>query len=71
MKMFSDCSGPCSICLCGNFCLAGNGDDDFILAPANEILNRLQNNKYSSDRGTMIKTLKNVYNIDYKDEEET
>lgn len=31
MKMFSDCSGPCSQCVIhfSGGCLAGHGDDDF------------------------------------------
>ena len=29
MKMFSDCSGECIVCVGSGGCLAGHGDDDF------------------------------------------
>jgi hypothetical protein len=38
MKMFSDCRGPCLVCACGGIgCLAGHGDDDFVLAPREQL----------------------------------
>lgn len=46
MKLFSDCSGPCFICKCSGFCLAGHGDDDFIpisLEKMKEIKKDLEN----------------------------
>lgn len=51
MKMFSACRGECCICACGDFCLAGHGDDYFCLASQEQVIDRL-------DRGTYI-------NVDY------
>ena len=65
MKILSDCSGECCVCACGNFCLAGNGDDDFCLASKEHIVENLDNGKYSLYRDYMIKTLKNVYGYEY------
>jgi hypothetical protein len=70
MKMFTDCSGPCCICACGDYCLAGHGDDDFCLASKKQITERLDNGAYSSYRETMINTLKYVYEYNYKDKNE-
>ena len=66
MKMFSDCSGECCVCACGEFCLAGHGDDDFFLASKEKIIENLDNGKYSSYTDYMINTLKNVYRYEYK-----
>ncbi len=54
MKMFSDCSGECCICACGNCCLAGHGDDDFCPASSQQIIERLNNGEYPNYRDTMI-----------------
>lgn len=66
MKMFSDCSGECCVCACGEFCLAGHGDDDFFLASKEKIIENLDNGKYSSYTDYMINILKNVYGYEYK-----
>jgi hypothetical protein len=57
MKMFSDCSGECCVCACGNGCLAGHGDDDFFPASNQQIIERLNNGKYTNYRQTMIAEL--------------
>ena len=44
MKIISNC-GSCWICSCGDGgCLAGIGDDDFMPATKEQIINRLNNN---------------------------
>lgn len=67
-SMFSNCSGDCGICGCGGFCLAGHGDDDFCLATAEQIIDRLDNNLYPDSRELMIETLALTYKIGYKKE---
>ena len=57
MKMFSDCSGECCVCACGNGCLAGHGDDDFCPASSQQIIERLNNGEYPNYRQTMIAEL--------------
>ena len=67
MKMFSDCSGECCVCVCGDGgCLAVHGDDDFYLASKEAIVSRLDNGKYKSYTDVMIGTLKSRYGYDYK-----
>lgn len=68
MKMFTDCSGECCICACGDFCLAGHGDDDFYPASTEVIVKRLDVGKYASYRNNMINELKNR-GIDYTESE--
>lgn len=65
MKMFTDCSGPCCICACGDYCLAGHGDDYFTVAKKEKITERLDHGMYRSYAETMIKTLKDVYGYQY------
>lgn len=67
MKMFTDCSGECCICACGDACLAGHGDDDFRLASKEQLIKRLDNDYYSSHKETMLNTLKYVYDYKYQD----
>jgi len=59
--------GDCGICACGGCCLAGNGDDDFILAPKEKIIDNLKNNYYPTQRDLMIKTLKEIYSYEWKE----
>lgn len=66
MKFFSDCSGECCVCGCGGGCLAGHGDDDFYLASKEKIIENLDKGRYLSYTDYMIKTLKNVYEYEYK-----
>ena len=65
MKMFSDCSGECCVCACGEGCLAGHGDDFYCLASKEQIIARLDKGQYSSYTKTMISTLENVYGYKY------
>lgn len=67
MKMFSDCSGLCCVCALGNFCLAGHGDDDFILASKEQIIDNLNSGRYSTWRGEMIRVLREKYDYDYEE----
>ena len=65
MKMFSDCSGECCVCACGDFCLAGHGDDDFCLATKEQIISRLDKGQYRAYRFEMVNTLQKVYGYTY------
>ena len=67
MKMFSDCSGECCVCACGNFCLAGHGDNDYSPASKEEIIKRLDEGRYSSWREYMVEHLLKCYGYDYVD----
>ena len=69
MKMFTDCSGECCICACGDACLTGHGDD-FRLASKDQLIKRLDNDYYSSHKETMLNTLKYVYDYKYQDKNE-
>ena len=62
----SNCRGECCVCACGGFCLAGNGDDDFIPASKERIMDNLKNGKYPRYRDYMIEHLKRVFDIDYE-----
>jgi len=62
--------GNCGICACGGCCLAGNGDDDFVLASKKKIIDNLDKGKYPSQRKLMIDTLKQVYDFEYKSDKE-
>lgn len=37
MKIGSDCSGPCVVCISSGGCLAGHGDDDFEVMSEEEL----------------------------------
>lgn len=64
MKFFTDCSGPCYLCAL-DFCLAGHGDDDYIPASKEQIMERLDKGQYSSQRKEMTDYLRRVYGIEY------
>ena len=64
MKIFTDCSGECCICCCGDFGLAGHGDDDFSLATKEQVIKRLNRGSYPGYRQMMIDYLKK-FGIDY------
>ena len=66
MKFFSNCSGECCVCVCGEFCLAGHGDDDFRLASKQQIIDRLNKGKYKSYTDYMIRVLQNAYAYEYR-----
>lgn len=65
MKIFSDCVGKCCVCACSGGCLAGHGDDDFMLASKEKIIDNLNNRKYKSYTNYMIVTLKDMYGYEY------
>jgi hypothetical protein len=67
MKWFTDCSGECCICVCGDACLAGHGDDYYSLASREQIIKRLDNGQYRSYTKVMIETLENVYGYKYNE----
>ena len=60
MKMCSDCSGECCICACGDFCLAGHGDDNFSPATKEQVIKRLKNGSYSRYKQMMIDYLNKI-----------
>ena len=66
--MFSDCTGECCVCACGDFCLAGHGDDDYSFATKEQIIARLDKGRYPTYTGYMKQALKNTYNYDYDKE---
>lgn len=67
MKMFSECSGECCICACGDFCIAGHGDDYFCLASVEQVIDRLDRGAYTSYVDYMIDFLKaSGYEYDLK-----
>ena len=53
MKLMSDCSN-CCICSAGGGCLAGIGDNDYSPATKEQVIERLDNNKYYLHRDEMI-----------------
>ena len=65
MKLMSDCS-KCCICGAGGGCLAGIGDDDYFPATKEQVIERLDNNKYYLHRDEMIQYLKERFDYDYE-----
>lgn len=65
MKWFTDCSGECCICVNGDFCLAGHGDDDYWPANKEQIIKRLNDGQYKSHTHIMINYLLTHYNYTY------
>ena len=65
MKMFSDCSGKCCVCACGDFCLAGHGDDDYCPARKEQVIKRLDKGEFKADEQMMKSYLKNMFGYDY------
>lgn len=61
----------CHICALGDMnCLAGTNENNFTPASKEQIITRLKNNEYPDYRQGMIDTLKEVYNVDWKEAEE-
>jgi len=59
----------CQICAFGDMnCLTGTNENNFQPASKEQIIARLKNNKYPNYKKSMIDTLKEVYNIDYREE---
>lgn len=61
MKLSSECSGECCICLNGDFCLAGHGDDWFEPAEMEQVIARLNKGKYADYRTDMVLYLHQRY----------
>lgn len=62
MKLFPTCAGECAICGYADFCLAGNGDDDYCLASKEEVIERLLQDRYPGYRDVMLDYLLRRYN---------
>lgn len=63
--MFTNCSGECCICTCGDGCLAGNGDDYSGYAEKEQVIRRLDNGRYRNYTKMMKQYLLNYFNYDY------
>lgn len=69
MKHFSDCVGMCATCASKGRCLAGIGDNDYVMADKTELIRRLKNDKLGEISIEEIKkVLKKEYNYDYDKE---
>ena len=69
MKLFPDCLGECCICQNGDFCLTGNGEDDYEPATANQVLERLRTGKYARQRVDMVRYVYERYGLVWKAED--
>ena len=69
MQLMAGCVCQCLACVgYGGHCLAGIGDNDFSIAPKEEIIKRLDEGKGSDyDRKIAKDILKSEYNHDYED----
>jgi len=65
MIQFTDCSGECAVCACGDACAAGHGDDDYCPASKDQLISRLSMDRYAGNRQLMIDTLKQKFNFTY------
>ena len=66
MKHFSECVGECITCAANGHCLAGIGDDDYVVANKAELIRRLKNDNLSEYNQNEIKrVLKEEYHFDY------
>ena len=65
MKLFSDCAGNCCICKCGDSnCLSGIGDNNYVKATKEQVVNRFFGYKTFSDyKRKMIQYLKEEYHL--------
>jgi dCMP deaminase len=59
MKHFSDCVGECITCAAHGHCLAGIGDDDYVVANKAELIRRLKNDNLSEYNQNEIKRVLN------------
>lgn len=69
MKMFSQCSGECCVCRCGTACLAGHGDDDYIPARKEQVIDRLDKGMYPNYRKQMKEYLLERFSFNYEERE--
>ena len=67
--MFCNCSGECCVCNHSNCCMAGNGNDDYVLASKEELLKRVNDVEYENNRKYIIKTLEEAYGHKVKESE--
>ena len=59
----------CHICALGDMnCLTSMNENNFKPASKEQIITRLKNNRFPNYRQSMINTLKEVYNVDWKEE---
>lgn len=66
MELLSSCSGPCYLCASGKGCVAGDRDDDFSLANALQLIERIQSGSYPKDEtDSMVRVLKETYGYIY------
>ena len=66
MKHFSECIGECITCATHGHCLAGIGDDDYVMADKAELVRRIKNDNLSEHNKNEIKrVLKKEYHFDY------
>lgn len=68
MKFFSECSGECCVCklsLKDSRCIAGHGDNDYIKASKEQVINQIDKNMYKNQREIMIEYLKKEYCYNY------
>lgn len=67
MTIFSNCCDECCVCACAGFCMAGHGDDNFIPASKEKIIERLHEDKYNSYKTYMIEYLLGHYGYAYEE----
>lgn len=59
----------CEICGLGDlYCVAARHENYFCMASKEQIINRLKNNKFPDERQHMIDTLKEIYNIEWRED---
>lgn len=69
MKHFADCISKCSTCAAKGYCLAGIGDDDYVVADKAELIRRIENDELGIRSIKEIKrVLKKEYGYDYDEE---
>ena len=73
MEMFSNCSGKCCICANSNGCIAGHGDDYFLPAPKEQVIEYLNKGWYPYYTEYMVQYLASefgyVYNVKREENE--
>lgn len=68
MKIGSDCSGECCVCWCGDKgCIAGHGDDDYMPATKEQVIDRLDSGRYPRYREEMKEYLYRCFSFIYKE----
>lgn len=68
-QLFAECIGECITCAAHGHCLAGIGDDDYVVADKAELIRRLNHDDLADGYKTEIKrVLKKEYGYDYDEE---